>query len=273
MFGVNSALAESFLEQQCTLLPMSKVVYSIDREDPAPTPGMMSFAYEGIYVSNNGTASKDDIRISDLGGNRSPEWSPDSLQIAYIHVSDNFQTSYIRVTNPEGHATRTIEGNYSASSLNGLSWSPDGKMLAFTDDVRKAVVIIDLETENIFTVASKVGEDISWSPDGQKIAFWVREGVDGNDADGWVIYLVNIDGSGLIRVTNPSDSRGDMGPLLWTVNGQFLSYNSFKLDSQGDRSDYEIRIVDRDGNNIKTLSTPIEVVNQSYYPWIRSLNP
>jgi WD40 repeat protein len=271
-FAVDPDQAAFLLRQQTTWAQPPLYTYNSDREDPQPTPGYVSFDYEGIYVSSTGEASDSDPRISDLGGNRDPVFSPDGRWIAYIHVSGDFETSFVRITDRFGQSVRLIEGDYSAASLNGLSWSADGRLIAFADSDAGGVSIMDVTTGALRMVVGKTGEDISWSPDGQRIAFWVREGSDGNDDDGWVLYVVAPDGSNLTRVTEPDDRRGEFGPLLWTYDSRSLTFVSFPVFGES-RGNYETWIVSADGSDPQLMQTGIVVIDQRYYPWLRYRGP
>ena len=261
----------ALLTQQREWVGSPFLVYSSDRENPTPT-GEYNPQYSAIYLSLSGsTTSPNDKRISELGGNSTPAWSPDGEKIAYINWSEQ-----INITNQQGQLIREIKGDFfpiSDSVDTGLNWSSDGKMLSFLNSKNLTVVVLDVESETIRIVANKEGEGVALSPDNQKIAFMTREGNDVNDHDGWVIYIVNIDGTNLTRVTNTTDFRADHGPFLWTPDGKYLTYVSFSLDSQGNTGDYEVWIVQSNGKNPQPLSTTIEVIDQRYYPWFRLRSP
>ena len=92
------------------------------------------------------------------------------------------------------------------------SWSPDGRRIVFvalSKDTGQPgadfgpMFIVDLRTERMRRLTRMLGNDPAWSPGGKRIAFAARA-VDGS-AD---IYLVNPDGSHLVRLTKPEQKIG-----------------------------------------------------------------
>jgi Tol biopolymer transport system component len=83
-----------------------------------------------------------------------------------------------------------------------------------------------------------MGGRSSWSPDGTKLAFY--RGPDG-DHD---IYVINIDGSGLTKLTNGGDN---LGPS-WSPDGDWIAFTSFRDGNN------EIYIVHPDGRGETRLT-------------------
>jgi Tol biopolymer transport system component len=83
------------------------------------------------------------------------------------------------------------------------------------------------------TDLNNMGGRSSWSPDGTKLAFY--RGPEG-DRD---IYIINVDGTGLQRLTNGGDN---LGPS-WSPDGQWIAFTSFRDGNN------EIYIVHPDGSN------------------------
>lgn len=136
----------------------------------------------------------------------SASFSPDGKQIAFVTNRDgNTAAFYAYVMNIDGsdqHRVYLKEG-----LVFSPSWSPDGREIVFSNDNTGAgnfdlyaVSLDDPETGKQLTLG-RLGEGHPViSPDGSKIAF-------ANTNDGnWEIYLMNRDGTGLLRLTrHPSD--------------------------------------------------------------------
>ena len=60
--------------------------------------------------------------------NYSPKWSPQGDMIAYVHFDVRLETS-IRLIDPEGRPLGIVTDDFGVGSL---TWSPDGRQLAFT---------------------------------------------------------------------------------------------------------------------------------------------
>ena len=117
------------------------------------------------------------------------------------------------------------------------TWSPDKTRFAFMSTIEgiRGIYIYDLSCN---CVTGKIPVDLdaytpAWSPDGQRMAFYAPDG----------IYVVNIDGSGLIHVT---DNGG--GPS-WSPDGTRIAYSA----SQDGRS--VIRITEVGGTGFTQFPT------------------
>lgn len=84
----------------------------------------------------------------------------------------------------------------------------------------------------------------AWSPDGQRIAF---VGQHTTSDGGTEIYVINVDGSGLTRLTN---SLGDDWRPAWSPDGQKIAFFSFR-DAYGttDPGNSEIYVMNSDGSS------------------------
>jgi len=98
-------------------------------------------------------------------------WSPDGGQIAYpVHA----ERSEIRIYDVTSGQARTLVRLDSIDLLSGLSWSPDGKYLAFTqgDDRSTPRSIWVVSTDGAMRQRLVEGGLLpNWSPDGQHILY------------------------------------------------------------------------------------------------------
>jgi Tol biopolymer transport system component len=135
------------------------------------------------------------------------------------------------------------------------SWSPDGSQLAFATLTGSNWEIWLINTDGSGAVkieGTQGGMDPSWSPDGTKIAFVVWD----NHSE---IYTINIDGSGLARLTD-NDAR-DADPS-WSPDGSQIVFSSNR-----DGSDSELYIVNADGGKV------IQLTNNNIDEWDPSWSP
>jgi len=124
-----------------------------------------------------------------FGGGSEPDWSPDGSLIAF-----NW-SGVLSVINADGTNRKSLPPDDNLGGRLGvypgtLSWSPDGKRLAFsrydTRDGREVagesnIAILDVSTGKITQVTDLPGDELNpeWSPDGQRILFNTRQLIDG----------------------------------------------------------------------------------------------
>lgn len=174
-----------------------------------------------IYVMQDDGSSP--IRLTDHpASDWYPAWSPDGTRIAFqsdregnaeIFVVDAFKGG------PASRLTR-FKGNNERPT-----WSPDGRRLAFDSDflhygkVSAGIDLYIMDLTGVITPTRVVGyaEYPAWSPDGRRLAFHAER------AGNWDIYIVNIDGSGLVRVT--THPAADRYPA-WSPDGRWLAFSS-----------------------------------------------
>ena len=105
-----------------------------------------------------------------------PSWSPDGARIA---VEWNGR---LAVMKPDGTDVRRMPVDFELNSWSGLSWSPDGKQLAFSvfeeQDGQPVpgesnIAVFDFGTMQVREITDLEGDEINpdWSPDGQLILF------------------------------------------------------------------------------------------------------
>ena len=229
--------------------------------DPALSPrgDQVAFVWNGadqdrydLYVMLTG--SGEPLRLTEGPGDvRSPAWSPDNLEIAFLQRID--QASYGVAVIPALGGAQRILATVSATGFPGVDWSPDGKWLAVVDmeptSLRESITLISIDSgEKRFLTtppSSGVGDKLPvFSPDGRTLAFvrWYEvprnevylTDLGGDDLrllhtyEGWIRGLDWMpDGSKLVFASNWNGSSG-----LWglSLNGE-LSQLSFGQGAKG----------------------------------------
>jgi TolB protein len=106
------------------------------------------------------------------------------------------------------------------------TWAPDGASLAVVLDSPNGA-IIHLLTLGGTPVPLTPGAGPSWSPDGQRLAFFENDGpvLSGNE-----IWVVNADGTGLLKLTDTDEN--DTSPS-WSPDGAWIAFERTRSSLPG----------------------------------------
>ena len=204
----------------------------------------------------------DALKITDApSGVEQFAWRPNGTEIAYVtadepenkkeiekhldafEVGDNgyletkaAMPSHIRLVTADGGKTRRLtSGPWSlpkvlppSSPSSPLSWSPDGKLLAFTkqenphsgDSDLRTVQILNVETGDIgkLTAHEKFEGFGLFSPDGSQLAYWFPQ--DGDRANENEIFVTSASGGNGQDVTRSIDRN--ILRAIWMPDGKSL---------------------------------------------------
>jgi len=186
----------------------------------------------GIYTTMIG--GERSLRLTSYPDDFSPTWSPDGRQVAFYRDTDHSIDIYV-VPALGGTAQRLYTG-LSSTWTRGLSWSPDGKALAFSasgaaDKNRTSIALLSLADSTTRSLTSPSGQEIdinpAFSPDGSTVAF-VRATLAGAVAD---LYVIPSTGGMPKRLT--FDSRWIKGAPTWTPDGRDIVFSSGRGGSIG----------------------------------------
>ena len=210
-----------------------------------------------IYVMNpNGSRVQrltEDPRVAPAN-DLTPAWSADGTRIAFSRDFDIYSM------NADG-SNRTQLTNNSDGESNP-TWSPDGSRIAYEralpageGQVIHQIYLMDADGSDQDTQLaddSASQEDPAWSPDGSKIAY-VR---------GVHIYTVNVDGTGLTRLTGGVSSGGDFyirDDPNWSPDGSKILFTRYgpcsSVSCTPEDAQYDIFVMNADGNGGKKRLT------------------
>jgi TolB protein len=159
---------------------------------------------------------------------RSPAWSPDGSQLAYLSLENGEQRLWLMKAN--GHERRVLVTMTAGDAATvSLAWSPDGQAIAFTASVetRLSLFVIHLATgvQEQVTATGINASSPAWSPNGHQLTFsW-------SPVANQEIYTIDLRAAALPVIrTDPLermtfDSGMDSMPA-WSPDGRRLAFFS-----------------------------------------------
>jgi Tol biopolymer transport system component len=190
-----------------------------------------------------------------------PAWSPDGERIVYRDSRRGInQDDEIYVVRADGTGARNLTRD--PGNDWGPDWSPDGRTIVFNSD-RDGFPMGGFLINPGGSHPRRIETDAyveypAWSPDGTRIAF-----MGGTSAGEYDIWVVDVDGSNLTRLT---DSPGSDGWPAWSPDGTRVAFSSVRDDcSYSDASDcrstgdigphHDVWVVNADGTGLTRVTS------------------
>jgi serine/threonine-protein kinase len=157
-------------------------------------------------------------RLSSDGGSVSPAWRPDGLEIAFAYSKAGPFNLFTRPAHREAAPQPLLQSEWNQVPT---SWSPDGRLLAFTEFhplTGADIWTVDVLTRQRRTIVRTLFDEshARFSPDGRWIAYMT------NESGRWDVFVRPADGSGP-RVQVSTD--GGTWPA-WSVDGRTLYFSA-----------------------------------------------
>jgi Tol biopolymer transport system component/(2Fe-2S) ferredoxin len=259
--------------QAPTLRANGKIAFTSDRD-----------GNREIYVMNNDGTNQ--VRLTNNPGvDDYPAWSPDGRKLAFLsqNASGTFSIKLMDADGTQQTVLTSVAGvhehcnNYRFSC--GLSWSPTGTKIAFTDSADILVINSDGSDRVNLTNGPAIDFNPSWSPDGLRIAF-AR-----NTASPLIfslIYTMNADGTNQ-TVFNGSGSSGNLGDKdpAWSPDGNRIAavLNRYPVDESDlcimntDGTRYTIDfVIERDHSSPAWSPDGTKTAFGGFTPWSSVIN-
>ncbi len=223
-----------------------------------------------------------------------PEWSPDGLSIAY--QSD----SKLMIAQPDGKNARALAPILSTNSPlpstgKRVSWSPDGKTIAFVsavagpeteeasgdpvvitrylykpddsegntrlnDNRRLHIFVVDVASGRIrqLTDGNHYEHSIAWSPSGEEIAFVSNREPNEDQFFNYDLLALKVSDGSMRRLTTTENA--EYRPR-WSPDGKTLAYQATRrglTDLETTMEDTHVWLIGADGSNRREISAMID---------------
>ena len=229
-------------------------------------PGLIAFRRYSIGSETDGTlfsvstdGSHERLLVKPPAGTslEDPDWAPGGgLLYSRIVIADT-ESHQLVLAGPDGSQPRllnpTIPGTLPDGDLadSGV-FSPDGRFVAYvrgsgkvTNDQLQHVDIwisdADGSHRRNLTKGASYSADrngVAWSPDGTRLVFSLIMSASGTPANGLALFVINVDGSGLRRLTPWKLGAG--GPPDWSSH-DLIAFRAVDDEESGIGNIFTIR--------------------------------
>ena len=269
----------------------SRLAYTVINNDGSGRP------YSQLWVTNLSDGKPIKLAVGKESSSN-PEWSPDGQWIAYGGTLND--KSGLIVSRPDGSSARLlalIQGTNSPLPSTGksISWSPDGKRIAFVsavpgpetqeatgdpivitrylykpddseglsrfnDNRRLHIFVVDVANGQIkqLTDGTHYEHSIEWSPNGEEIVFISNREPNEDQFFNYDIFTLKIADGSLRRLT--ATESAEYRPR-WSPDGKTIAYQATKrglTDLETTMEDTHIWLMNSDGSNRRELAQMID---------------
>jgi serine/threonine protein kinase/Tol biopolymer transport system component len=225
-----SDLADS--QQQPTLRPLTSLAGNVIAPAFSPDGQQVAFGWNGdaniggdLYVKTMGTDKP--LRLTDHPAIRlSAAWSPDGSNIAISRVAGENDAGIYLIPATGGPERRLTSTSFGSWYGNDISWSPDGKQLAFTDHPPASpygtqmlfLLSLDKLERKPVKTDCKLTATPAFSPDGDLLA-WVC-------VDTWSSVSLHVSRMSDGHTERLLQGMDGISGIAWSEDGQRIVFSS-----------------------------------------------
>lgn len=192
------------------------------------------------------------------GGKASYSWSPDARRIVFRWdpTGTDWNRSDIAIVTVSDLKVRTL-----AHEAWSPAWSPGGDWIAYysASAVGYGLYIIRPDGSDKRQILAGDAEYPAWAPDGRHLAFMSLGFPPGRSSADYEIYVVDVDGGNLRRLTNLT---GEDGWPAWSHDGTRIAYTRMPTEVES-----EIHVMTADGQDDHLVTDPNDDLGEYSPNW------
>ena len=176
----------------------------------------------------------------------SPQWSPDGKRIAFTANIETLPSGprSLYVMDADGGNRTMLTRFATGGGMTHLTWSPDGRLIAYIED-HAIWVVSSAGGQAVRLTGDLHPEDVAWSPDGKWIAFYPYPAF-GDDST--PLYVLNTQTNEQRLVTREGFY---IGGVTWSPDSRKLVFGSYRPKNI---LTHDIFSVELDGSNLTNLT-------------------
>jgi Tol biopolymer transport system component len=194
-----------------------------------------------------------------------PVWSADGRQIAFTRLAAQpgpGETAGLPrpwLVDVASGQTRPLD-NDPLKTAAEISWSPDGKQVAFYDPVQNGIQVRELVTGKEFFIKTFVQSVGTWSPDGRQIVFNQEENTSGFSF--MKVYRMDlITGKSTLVLGTDANDASDYSVPAWSPDGQWLVFGQRRLSGSPSK---QLWLIHPDGGGSKAITDDLAATFAAY---------
>ena len=212
--------------------------------------GLVAFSRNGDILTFDPRTTVASVVIGGPAIDSDPIWSQDGTRLLFRRQApDTAGADFLMVARANGSGVKQL----TPEPMPGLAsyiLSPDGRTAAFTADVKGAPALFVSDSDGRSIHRLEIGSfpfGASFDPTGSRILFVGAQGVDWSYSG---LYLIDVDGTNLTTLVQPTMYAPMEGLARWSPDGSLIAYGRWEPNQSRVQSRVHVIAADGTGDRI-----------------------